>query len=432
MMKKGLIQDIKTSKKRLVDVLPSRQNEPIRAVSTPSPTPLAPPPTPIVFDNFEGKGHRIWPWILLVLVVLFFFGYWLSWRLQSAVLTVVPLPDSIISVDDTISTNALTMMVEASTSKSLDAATTHKVKVSEYASGRIVVENNYSPSSQLLVANTRFEAPDGRIYRIHEPIDVPGYVTTSDNEVSPGRIEVAVWADKPGEDYNGKIDSFTIPGFASNAERFAKITATGASTMEGGFIGEKLEVDTSITPQIEDELQATLKSELKDKATATLPPKYIWYPSLSRSTFENVVEDGDNGPALTVSGKLSVIILPEEKLSQKLATNRLPGYVRGPIKVTNFSELNITLANGDISTVALDELNTATVHIAGQAKFSWKFDAREMSELLAGLDKTNYEKVFLDYPGMVETTLSVRPPWLNRLPTDPGRITVVFSNQLTK
>ena len=42
------------------------------------------------------------------------------------------------------------------------------------AGGKITVYNNYSNAPQKLIINTRFQTSDGKIYRIREPIVIPG------------------------------------------------------------------------------------------------------------------------------------------------------------------------------------------------------------------------------------------------------------------
>ena len=42
------------------------------------------------------------------------------------------------------------------------------------ASGQIIVYNAYNDNNQKLIKNTRFETPDGKIYRIQASIIVPG------------------------------------------------------------------------------------------------------------------------------------------------------------------------------------------------------------------------------------------------------------------
>lgn len=96
------------------------------------------------------------------------------------------------------------------------------------ATGKIVIINNYSKESQSLVATTRFETADKKIYRLVKGVAVPGMSGTT-----PGTIEADVIADKGGDNYNISSGTFTIPGFAGNA-KFAKFSGALKGAMTGG------------------------------------------------------------------------------------------------------------------------------------------------------------------------------------------------------
>ena len=80
------------------------------------------------------------------------------------------------------------------------------------ARGRIVIYNAFSSEDQLLVRRTRFETPDGKIYRISEQIIVPG-AEIKDEKIAPSSVEAEIFADQPGEEYNIGLTGFIIPGF---------------------------------------------------------------------------------------------------------------------------------------------------------------------------------------------------------------------------
>ena len=101
------------------------------------------------------------------------------------------------------------------------------------ASGKAVVYNEFSAQDQPLVATTRLETEDGKIFRITKNIVVPG-MTQVGSETKPGAIEVDVVADQPGENFNIGPASFKIPGFQNNQAKYEKFYAKSAKSMEGG------------------------------------------------------------------------------------------------------------------------------------------------------------------------------------------------------
>jgi hypothetical protein len=117
-------------------------------------------------------------------------------------------------------------IIKLSKTKTADLPATDEKAVELKASGKIVIYNNFSSEPQRLIVRTRFESPEGLIYRIPESVVVPGKSVKNGVE-TPGSIEVEVFADEPGEKYNIKKSDFTIPGFKNDANRyknFHKIT----------------------------------------------------------------------------------------------------------------------------------------------------------------------------------------------------------------
>jgi hypothetical protein len=80
--------------------------------------------------------------------------------------------------------------------------------VTQKATGKIVIYNSYSTVSQRLINNTRFEAKNGKIYRINSSVVVPGYKKV-DGKIIPGSVEATVYADQAGENYILKLSVLT-------------------------------------------------------------------------------------------------------------------------------------------------------------------------------------------------------------------------------
>src|SRR3989338_412417 len=109
--------------------------------------------------------------------------------------------------------------------------------VSRQASGIITILNSYSSASQRLIANTRFEAPDGKIYRIRDSITVPGSTKKADGTLTAGTIIATIYADSPGEAYNrSAATTFVIPGFKGDP-RYNGFSAVSKGAISGGYIG---------------------------------------------------------------------------------------------------------------------------------------------------------------------------------------------------
>lgn len=96
------------------------------------------------------------------------------------------------------------------------------------ARGKVVIYNKYSSAEQPLVATTRVLSEEGKLFRLIDSVQVPGM---EDDE--PGKIEVKVIADEPGEDFNIEASTFTIEGFKGNP-KYEKFEVISESSMTGG------------------------------------------------------------------------------------------------------------------------------------------------------------------------------------------------------
>jgi hypothetical protein len=130
-------------------------------------------------------------------------------------------------------------LVEKEETVSFGAAATGKSGASnQKARGTAVIYNEFSSEPQSLVATTRLETPDGKLFRLVEGVTVPGMTDVSGKK-EPGAIEADVIADQVGAEYNIEPTTFTIPGF-KGGPKYAKFSAKSMKSMSGGGGGSDI------------------------------------------------------------------------------------------------------------------------------------------------------------------------------------------------
>lgn len=151
-------------------------------------------------------------------------------------------------------------------------ATGSKTASNQKARGTVTIYNEYSSAPQPLVATTRLQSADGKIFRLVSGITVPGSRTVG-GVVQPGAIEAEVVADEAGDAYNIAPATFTIPGFqGSGSEKYSKFYAKSFKPMSGGGNGSeavKTVTDSDIAAakaKVAQELKPVLAQKLKDTA----------------------------------------------------------------------------------------------------------------------------------------------------------------------
>lgn len=309
--------------------------------------------------------------------------------------------------------------------------------VARKASGTIVVYNSYSKSSQRLIKNTRFETPDGNVYRIADSVVVPGMTTVNGKDV-PGSIEVVVYADAAGDTYNIGLSDFTIPGFAGDP-RYAKIIARSKTDIAGGLVGRMKVVSDADKAAAEASLKADLEKSLLAAAMAQVPQGYFLAPGAATTTYveKDTTNDGlkDTQALVALKGTLTGVLISSADLAPALAKTALVGTGYDPaahstlISVDRPETLAITPKNGSIP--AGDTLNEFDFTVSGTARFLWKVDAEALPARLAGMSLTDFTAFISgNYPSIGRAEAHRRPFWafwMGTFPADPVHISVTVT-----
>lgn len=363
---------------------------------------------------FRSSKKRLWIAIgtaalILIFAVLFFFdGATLSYVPRSAAL----------SFDNDVyraskAENGLTYsVVKLSKEISRDVPASGTEEVNRKSSGRIVVYNKTS-QSQKLRATTRFETPEGKIYQVENAITVP-----------PGSLEVLVYAEKPGSEYNIGLSDFTLPGLKGTS-LFSSVYARSRTLMTGGFVGRESIIKSEDKLKAESEIQESLRNELFSEAKAQVPAGFIILPSLSSVTFESLpasASSGDNA-TVTLRGDFAGAMFKESELSTHLAGSKIDLSPGEAVDIVSLESLRISFATeAPRDLVSSGEITFA---VSGQAMALWHTDEVALKRDLAGKHKRDISSIFNNYPTIVSATATVKPFWRKAFPSDSLKITII-------
>ena len=199
---------------------------------------------------------------------------------------------------------------------------------SKKARGMITIYNEFSSSSQPLIATTRFLNEDGKLFRLQKSIIVPGSSNVG-GEIKPGVIEAQVMADEAGADFNIEASKFSIPGFKSSGGKYEKIYAQSSKKMIGGGdsateIKAVSEEDiTEAKSQMASEIKESLKKEIKEQngnSLIVLDDAIIF----GEINYSSSAQAGAIGEDFSLTGKVSAkaIVFQEDHL-KKLVTEKI-------------------------------------------------------------------------------------------------------------
>ena len=296
-------------------------------------------------------------------------------------------------------------------------------KVSRQASGVITIYNTYSTATQRLIANTRFEAGDGKIYRVRESVTVPGSTNNADGTLKAGSITAIVYADSPGADYN-RSDStrFTIPGFKGDP-RYDKFYAQSQGGITGGFVGNEPAVPAAELAKAEAALRLELDSALRAAAVAEIPSGFIPVSGAFSVVYNNIVKTPSGNNAVLAQGAQAVAaIVRATDLAAALARATLSQSYKGEaVAFADTAEILVVLAGG----LSAPTDGVLKLGLSGSPTLVWQFDPMAVTEALLGKEKSELQNIISSFdPAIVRADATIRPFWQGSFPSDLDKIKI--------
>lgn len=392
-------------------------------------------------NRFEGdiplpnrrKGSKRFLWITLgVAIACAVAGLLLATLFEGATVTVVPKmqsitpPANIVALPnaqgDSLAYQTIALAQSATTTVNASGTT----QVSKSASGVITISNTYSTAAQALVTNTRFMAADGKIYRIHSAITVPGAKKAANGTLSPGTITATVYADAPGAEYNRPDPTtFTIPGFKGDA-KYTKITAqAAANAITGGFVGTQPSISASDMQSAQLALQKTLDGSLRSAVGNQVPAGFLPVQGSLSINYSDISQSSGGGTSATLSqtAHASMAMVSSKSLASTLAKLLVSGYAGESVDFASPNPLILQVATttGNVNTGPLNIL------MQGNPTIVWQFDKGALATALLGKDKNSFQSIVATFsPAVEKARASIRPFWKGTFPTQSSKLDIVI------
>ncbi|MDO8493517.1 MAG: baseplate J/gp47 family protein [bacterium] len=294
--------------------------------------------------------------------------------------------------------------------------------VSKYATGIVTIYNSFSPASQILVAGTRLETTDGKIYKIDKTVSIPGMSS----------VAVSVKAGEAGVKYNIPPTNFTIPGL-KDSPKFSKIYAKSVKDISGGWSGELKVASSADITKTRLNLQDSLKKKLIKKALAETPKGFLlWEDGMLISFSDNTIDnssligaDGDK-MNLQVNGVLRAIMILEDDLKNFIVAKKKAELVGGTkFVIDNPGKLSFKILNKD--KINTDGTSSVLARITGKQYIMWDFDESSLKNKLSGVKRSKYQDVFKEFPAIEEAAAVFYPSWAFYFPIDTNRIEIALA-----
>ncbi len=379
-----------------------------------------PPPPPRPPRSFPSR--RAWFSAIIGVVVLgfallsFFGGATLSYEPRSFL---VEFEGETFSANKTGENSLLYSVVKLSGDKGVSVPASGEKPVSRKASGTIIVYNDVSSEPQRLIENTRFESTSGKVYRIAQAISIPGKKSSG-----PGSLEVTVYADAPGSEYNMDLTDFTLPGLRGTP-RYETIYARSRTPMTGGFVGQEKSVSEEDLRGAETHLRSSLTTELLTRAQAEVPEDFVLIPSLSSVQLEPLPQSpSEEGGNVTVNmrGNLYGVMFKRSELAAFLSLQKAPVAVGDPVAFESLEPLTFSMVGeAPVDLLSADKIDFS---VTGSARLVWKTDEVALQTALAGQSQSELPQILQNFPTVEKAEAHIRPFWKSSFPEESGEIVV--------
>lgn len=425
-------------KKLLQDVLPtSRPTRRVRPNINPASSIEDERPTPSIptrrvkrstVGNGGGSFSRFAIWGVAMGAVLFLVFVLLSF-FSGTIVTITPLQKNVTvngdfrAVKDAGDNNLPFKLMELEHSTSGEVSATIEKDVERKSSGNIIIYNSYSSKTQKLIKRTRFETPDGKIYRIDKSVVVPG-TTVQGGEIVPGSVEVTVYADIPGEEFNIGLTDFTIPGFKGDP-RFSKFYARSKTPMEDGFSGTVHVASPEDIASVTDELENSLKEILLSQARSQVPGDFILYDDavfFSFSVPEKLEETTKDVIDFEETGVLYGVLFNKNELSKRIAEKGVATYDGGDVLAHGLTDLVFSVNNREEFNPTGD--TEIIFNLSGETTVVWDVDETSLVRDLEGISKIDFLGVIDSYSNIQKAEATLRPFWKKMFPETSDDITI--------
>lgn len=311
--------------------------------------------------------------------------------------------------------------IEVNKTKSKEFISTGEKQLNEKAKGFITIYNEYSSSPQVLVAVTRFESPEGKIFRISENITVPG-AKIQEGKIVASSINVEVTADEPGDSYNIGSSNFTIPGFKGTA-KYAGFYAKSTSPMTGGSTEKVKIISADDIKNAEESLAEEIKEEVRQAFEEQIPTELkIIESSLEEDIITvSTVKEGVKTDKFNIEMKMVIraLLFKEEDVNSLVDLNivSIISEDKEPISETQKIQWGDPVFDKEKGEVFID-LNV-------EEDIAWKIDTESLKNDLVGLDEVAVRKYLSNKNEIEKSEVSFWPFWVKHIPKQEKRIKII-------
>lgn len=294
-------------------------------------------------------------------------------------------------------------------------------QVNEKARGKIFIYNEYSSSPQTLVETTRFLSEDGKIFRLPKTVVVPG-AAIEEGKIVPSFVEVEIFADQPGKEYNINPNQFTIPGF-QGTPKYNKFYAKSFSAMSGGAVGRVKIVSQEDFNNAKDNILNDLRSVAYSQMKDGVPNGFKLIDDAIREKIDNILVDPPIGAVaekfnLTANLTFEGLIFNEDDVNGLF----LEDFKKQVSEQSDFIDKYLIIEYKKISADFLNKKINFIASFSGKTKE--KIDIDKIRIALRNKGEGEIEDFFSQSENIESIKVNFWPFWVKKIPQNIQKIKI--------
>lgn len=369
-----------------------------------------------------GKQARKFSWKIVAavaLVLLVGAGTAAAVVLPKATVTVTPKTTPVnATVPLTFSTRAPSVNPDTNVipAKTIEVTKEGSRKVSasgrseggEKASGEITVVSSL-PRNQSLVARTRFQAPDGRIFRSQSAVVVP----------ARQQATVQVVADEGGQAGNLAAGTrLSIPGLRNSTAVYGQTD----KPLTGGTDSATTTISPQDVEKAKVELAAQIAREGEQEAKSKLAVGYTLNPKIAAVTVLDSSTDpavGSASTTFTISGQVRITYFTyQQKEYDQVFDPDLKSQVPAGMELTDKDKETF-----EVTQSSRDQL---TGNLKVNTDASTNLSKEQVKDEIKGKSPDEAEKALAEDGQATNVEIKLFPFWVMKVPGNPDKIVVEF------
>lgn len=299
-------------------------------------------------------------------------------------------------------------------------------QVTTQAVGTIFIYNIGQKDSLRLVTNTRFESPDGLLFKIKDSAVVPGYTVDESGNKIAGVTTAEVYSDQAGEKYNIGTSKFTIPGFKDEPE-YETVYAESTTDFTGGYDGTKFVINEEELQKAQQELRTELRNSLQGRIVEEKPAGFVLFADAATFAYVSLpsVAYGENLATIKEKVVLNIPLFKEEDFARYIAQASIPGYEGDSVRINNYDTFTFGYTGSTTNSTDINNNVAISFNLSGKPQIVWTFDNQQLKKDLLDKSKTALTSVLSGYPAIEKASAALRPVWKTKFPSKLSELTII-------